>query len=82
MRNSWVAQLVESSITGRHDARSPRERLADVEDFLQRVDVRIDEQASVDFNRGISAEMERIGAIRVRLNELVVNMKLAQKTGD
>jgi hypothetical protein len=82
MRNSWVAQLVESSITGRRDARSPRERLADVEDFLQRVDVRIDEQASVDFNRGISAEMERIGAIRVWLNELVVNMKLAQKTGD
>jgi len=55
--------------------------LADVEDFLQRIDVRIDEQASIDFNRGIGTEVKCVRVIRFGFYELVVNLKLAQKTG-
>ena len=59
-----------------------RAGLVDVEDFLQRVDIRIDEQATVDFDRGISAQMKRIRMKLLGAHELVVDMKPTQKTGD
>jgi hypothetical protein len=60
-----------------------RERAsADVEDFLQRVDVRIDEQASIDFDCGISAEVKRIAAVLLGRRELVIDMKLPEEASN
>jgi hypothetical protein len=53
-----------------------------VEDFLQRVDVRIDEQVSIDFDRWISAEVKRLGRELLGPRQLVRDMVLRQKAFD
>jgi hypothetical protein len=53
-----------------------------VEDFLQRVDVWIDEQASIDFDRWISTEVKRLGRELLGVRQLVRDMVLRQKAFD
>jgi hypothetical protein len=53
-----------------------------VEDFLQRVDVWIDEQASIDFDGWISAEVKRFRRELLGARKLVRDMVLRQKAFD
>src|SRR6266545_1598033 len=62
---------------GREGARS-----VDVKDFLQRVDVRIDEQASIDFDRRIGSEAERLRLELLRAEHLVIDVIACQKPLD
>jgi hypothetical protein len=53
-----------------------------VKDFLQRVDVWIDEQASIDFDRWISTEVKRLGRELLGARKLVRDVVLRQKAFD
>src|SRR3954447_20197789 len=52
----------------------------DVEDFLQRVDVRVDEEASVDFQGRVGAEMERLRLELLGREHLVIDLVSRQKS--
>ena len=57
-----------------------RRGLLDVEDLLQRVFIRVDEEASVDFNCRVGAEMRRVLDVVVfGFREFVHHFELREK---
>ncbi|MGZ7041408.1 MAG: hypothetical protein ACXVH7_06430, partial [Thermoanaerobaculia bacterium] len=73
---------------GRRDTGGPaaktaalRNRFFDLQDLLQRIDIRIDEHPPVDFDGGIISEMDRV-LHRVRVNQLMGNVELRQEPCD
>jgi hypothetical protein len=52
----------------------------DVEDFLQRVDIRIYEHPAIYFNSGVGSEVVRVTLVLFGSNELVLDSELPQKT--
>ena len=57
-------------------------KLFDVQDFLECVDIGVDEEAAIDFDSGIRSEVERLAVILVGLRQLVRHAILRQKTLD
>src|SRR5205823_5464497 len=53
--------------------------LLHVEDLLERVDVRIDEQAAIDFERRIGSEVERFALVLLGARHLVSDAVLREK---
>ena len=54
----------------------PHSKLFDVQDFLQRIDVGIDEQAAIDLQRGVRSEVERLAVVLLGARHLVRHMVL------
>ena len=53
------------------DRRTPTRTLLHVKDFLQRVNVGIDEQASIDFDCGVGPEVENLALVLLGQSQLV-----------
>ena len=53
--------------------------LFDVQDFLQCVDVGVDEEAAIDFDSGVRSEVERFAVVLVGPRQLVSHVMLGQK---
>ena len=73
--------LSRTALTGAPPVRRRGVRRAslDVQDLLQRVFVGVDEQASIDFEGGIRAEMEGIRLVLFRPDKLVSDLELPEK---
>jgi hypothetical protein len=53
-----------------------------VKDLLQRVDIRIDEHASINFERGIGAEVKRFRRQLLGARQFVCDVMLCEKACD